>query len=64
MWEKDKERERVFGWLWGLFFGVLITAFTFMQNSTYNGALVERGVLEYNATTGELQFNKGYNENK
>ena len=58
MWEKDKERERVFGWVWGFFFGSFITAVIFMANSTYNGALVELGVLEYNSTTGELQFKK------
>ena len=63
MWEKDKERERIFGWLWGFFFGVLVTGVLFMENSKYNGALLERGLAEYNKTSGKLQL-KDCNENK
>ncbi len=32
----------------------LVVGVLFMKNSTYNGALIERGLLKYHPITGEL----------
>ncbi len=41
-------------------FGIitLTISLLFMHNSTYNGTLVDKGILEYNKTTGKLIFSK------
>lgn len=40
----------------GILMGAFIVAVLFMTISTYNGALLERGLAEYNSTTGDLQL--------
>lgn len=42
--------------IFGIIFGAVIVAIIFMSISTYNGALLERGLAEYNVKTGDLEL--------
>lgn len=46
----------------GVVIGAFIVAVIFMSISTYNGALLERGLAEYNPTTGDLELKGCENE--
>ena len=55
---KNIENLKVGFWVFGFIVGVFVTAYFFMENSKYNGTLIEKKVLEYNSTTGEVQWVK------
>lgn len=40
----------------GILMGAFIVAVIFMTISTYNGALLDRGLAEYNIKTGDLEL--------
>ena len=55
---KQQENIKVGYWFFGFIVGVFITAYFFMENSKYNGTLIKKNVLEYNSTTGDIQWKK------
>lgn len=48
--------------IFGFIVGAVIVAMLFMYISTYNGALLKRGLAEYNIKTGDLELKECENE--